>query len=142
VSLSLLYNKIPDSLLVVSTRVRTQDSECGTLRKNWCQVCARSCCRPSPRAVHSTSSRREFVLAGHLGNTAQQHLPGLLGTRRSLETKERIPSTADGGCIALAAIGRAVHAPRRPASWVKLCPDHRPHPRPIGEINRCLWDLP
>lgn len=71
----------------------------------------------------------------------QQHLPGLLGIRRSSETEERIPSAADGGCIALAAVGRAVHGPRRLASWVKLCPDHRPPPRPIGEINRRLWDL-
>jgi hypothetical protein len=95
-------------------------------------------CRSSPRAIDSTS-RRDFVLAGHPGDTA--HLPGLLGTCSSPETEERIPSAADGGCIALAAVGRAVHGTRRPASWVKLCPDHRP-PRPIGEINRRLWDLP
>jgi hypothetical protein len=33
-SLSLLYNKIPDPSLVVSTLVRTQDSECGTLHRD------------------------------------------------------------------------------------------------------------
>jgi hypothetical protein len=134
---SLLLYKIPDPSLV-STRVRTQDPECGTLHKNWFQVCAGSC-RPSPRAIDSNFSRREFVLAGHPGDTAR--LPGLLATCRSPETEERIQSAADGGCIALAAVGRAVHGPRRFASWVKLCPDHRP-PRPIGEINRRPWDLP
>jgi hypothetical protein len=52
VSLSLLYNKIPDPSLVFSTRVRTQYPECGILHNNWCQVCAGSC-RPSPRAIDS-----------------------------------------------------------------------------------------
>ena len=38
--------------------------------------------------------------------------------------------------------GRAVHSPRRLASWVKLCPSRCPPLRPIGEINIHLWDLP
>jgi len=56
------------------------------------------------RTITTVSSRREFVLAGHPSDTAQQHLPGLLGARRSRGTEGRTLSAADGSCMALAAV--------------------------------------
>jgi hypothetical protein len=50
-------------------------------------------------------------LAGHLNDTSLQHLPGLLGARRSRGTEERILSAADGGFIALAAVGESSAQP-------------------------------
>jgi len=62
------------------------------------------------RTIATVSSYREFVLAGHPSDTAQ-HLPGLLGARRSRGTEERILSAADGSCIALAAVGESSAQP-------------------------------
>jgi len=38
-------------------------------------------------------------------------------------------------------LGRAVHSPLHPASWVKLCPSRCPPLCPICEITIRHWDL-
>ena len=98
------------------------------------------------QATASTSSRREFVLAGHQSDTALQRLPGLLGARRSRGTEERILSAADGSCIALAAVGRAVHSSQcSPAGLIvpqpppSLASDRRDKHPPMGPSLKIAW---
>ena len=99
-------NKAHSSSSVTYTRSGTQDRRVGTLHKNWCQVWG-LVVDHLRRTIATVSSYREFVLAGHPSDTAQQHLLGLLGARRSQGTEERTLSAADGSCIALAAVGES-----------------------------------
>ena len=89
--------------------------------------------------LHPASS----FLAGHLNDTSLQHLPGLLGVRLIKRDRGADPVRSRWRLYrACRRWEKQRAAPNAEASWVKLCPGHRPPPSPISEITRRLWDLP
>jgi len=82
--------------------------------------------------LHPASS----FLAGHLNDTSLQHLPGLLGVRLIKRDRGADPVRSRWRLYrACRRWEKQRAAPKAKASWVKLCPGHRPPPSPISEID-------
>jgi len=89
-------------------------------------VCVGSCRRPSPSSNSfnfiSTSSRREFVLAGHQSDTALQRLPGIVRSPQITRDRGADPVRSRRKLYSAGRRRESSAQPRRPASWVNCTP--------------------